>query len=275
MKITVRGIPVHYVEEGEGRPVLVLHGLPSHHRAVSDAIEPVFADRPGWCRIYPDLPGMGLTPAGDWISSHQDMVDVVLGFADAVIPGQRFAIMGSSYGGYLALGVIRARPSQLNGVALLTPASGRPSNRRDLPPHVVFEEDPEAVASVGPDEQLWLQVAVVQTAEALARFRTSIKPGFEAADMPFLDRLEASDPGGFDAADLPARITAPTLLLAGRQDSIVGYAEMLSLLETFPRATLAVLDRAGHALAGEQRALFHALVGEWLDRVEETIPSGS
>ena len=41
------------------------------------------------------------------------------------------------------------------------------------------------------------------------------------------------------------------------------------LLKYYPRATLAVLDRAGHALHMEQSKLFNMLVEEWLDRVRE------
>jgi pimeloyl-ACP methyl ester carboxylesterase len=41
------------------------------------------------------------------------------------------------------------------------------------------------------------------------------------------------------------------------------------LLEHYPRATFAVLDRAGHGLAHEQVALVTALLAEWLDRVAE------
>ncbi len=59
----------------------------------------------------------------------------------------------------------------------------------------------------------------------------------------------------------------PTLMVAGRQDSIVGYAGLWRLLDNYPRATYAVLDHAGHALPHEQRGLLTALMGEWLDRV--------
>ena len=44
------------------------------------------------------------------------------------------------------------------------------------------------------------------------------------------------------------------------------------MLEHFPRATFAVLDRAGHALPHEQPGLIRALVTEWLDRVHEHHP---
>jgi hypothetical protein len=36
----------------------------------------------------------------------------------------------------------------------------------------------------------------------------------------------------------------------------------------FPRATLAVLDAAGHNLQIEQERLFQTLLGDWLDRVQ-------
>jgi pimeloyl-ACP methyl ester carboxylesterase len=61
----------------------------------------------------------------------------------------------------------------------------------------------------------------------------------------------------------------PTLILAGRQDAIVGYAGVWRLLEHYPRATFAVLDRAGHGLVHEQVGLVTALMAEWLDRVRE------
>jgi pimeloyl-ACP methyl ester carboxylesterase len=70
--------------------------------------------------------------------------------------------------------------------------------------------------------------------------------------------------------DHPSRtFEKPTLILTGRQDAHVGYRDTFDIIELYPRATLAVLDRAGHALGVEQESLFHVLINEWLDRVEE------
>jgi hypothetical protein len=55
----------------------------------------------------------------------------------------------------------------------------------------------------------------------------------------------------------------------GRQDSSTGYRDLWQVLEHHPRATFAVLDRVGHNPQIEQRAVFEALVHEWLDRVDE------
>lgn len=61
------------------------------------------------------------------------------------------------------------------------------------------------------------------------------------------------------------------MILTGRQDSLVGYRDAWQLLENYPRGTFAVLDRAGHNAHNEQHQLFNALLGEWLDRVQEIL----
>jgi pimeloyl-ACP methyl ester carboxylesterase len=55
-------------------------------------------------------------------------------------------------------------------------------------------------------------------------------------------------------------------VVAGRQDSTVGYAAAVDLLEHYPLATLAVLDGVGHALPHEKPELLAMLLRDWLDR---------
>ncbi|HYF79594.1 MAG TPA: hypothetical protein VD973_21005 [Symbiobacteriaceae bacterium] len=50
---------------------------------------------------------------------------------------------------------------------------------------------------------------------------------------------------------------------------MVGYTDLFTLTESYPRAAVAVLDRAWHALQIEQAQLFNALVNEWLERLAE------
>lgn len=59
----------------------------------------------------------------------------------------------------------------------------------------------------------------------------------------------------------------PTLIVAGRLDSVVGYAAPADLVHLYPHASLAVVDDAGHALPHEQPDLLRAPVTEWLERV--------
>ena len=270
MQVDVLGLAVNYEEVGAGRPIVLLHGGGADHRLMTVAFEPVFEGRNGWRRIYPDLPGMGRTPAADWIAGEDDMLAVVEGFVDAVVPGaERVTVAGASYGGYLALGLVHRRPEKLDGLALVAPAYRSEGVDDDLPVHQVFARDEAVVASLTEEERLWLGRSVVQVAETLEFFRAGVMPGVRIADFAFLERLEAGPNLSIDvAAPLAAPFPAPTLILAGRQDSVVGWAGAIPLLDSFPRATYAVLDRAGHGVRAEQNILFRALVGEWLDRLE-------
>jgi pimeloyl-ACP methyl ester carboxylesterase len=56
------------------------------------------------------------------------------------------------------------------------------------------------------------------------------------------------------------------LVVAGRRDSFVGYAGAVGLLERYPRATLAVVDEAGHALPHERPAVLAGLLADWVER---------
>ena len=62
----------------------------------------------------------------------------------------------------------------------------------------------------------------------------------------------------------------PTLVVAGRLDSTVGYAAAVDLLDEHPRCTLAVVDDAGHALPHEAPHVLRALLREWLERLERS-----
>ena len=272
---TVRGIPMQYDERGEGRPVLVIHGFGLDRHVSAHALEPIFAARPGagagWRRIYLDMPGHGGTPGPAWLTSEDEMLQVLEEFADAVAAGERLVVIGSSWGGYLAHALANRRAYRIDGLLLIVPLAHAERATRDLPLRTVLVEDPEAIADLQPDEETWLETYTVQDAAMLAKFR-AVKD-LQPPDEPFQERLGPQYALSFEA-ELTAPIAAPTLIVAGRQDAIVGYRDAWPLLDHLPRATFAVLDRAGHGLEDEQTTLFRALAHEWLDRVEEYVAQG-
>ena len=272
MECQVRDITMHYEEAGAGRPLLLLHGWPLDHRHMAHKMEPLFANRTGWRRLYPDLPGMGNTRAADWITSHDQVLDLVIDFMDTVAPGERFVAAGTSYGGYLARGLVYYRGAQMDGLLLTVPSINEEAAEPHLPQHRVLREDRAFLAALAPDEQRMREYIVVQSMELLTEFRRVMSPARAIADYAFLERLDQHPTFSFDVDALPTPFPAPALFLTGRHDSGQGYHLAYQLLDNYPRATFAVLDRAGHALAFEQKTLFRALVSEWLDRVEEYAP---
>jgi pimeloyl-ACP methyl ester carboxylesterase len=270
MECRLEDIPLYYEVVGEGRPIIMLHGWPLDHRHMMSELEPVFQHRDGWKRLYPDLPGMGRTPGRNWITHQDQMLDIALDFIDSVIPGQRFVVAGTSYGGYLARGVVHERSGLMDGLLLAVPVIHADESERTLPPAVTLVEDPALILELKPTEAEAMQgIAVVQSRELLEWLRANVFPAIEAADQAFLSTVRENYAFSFDVDQLPEPFAGPTLILMGRQDGVCGCRDAWGIMEDYPRATFAVLDRAGHGLAVEQRCLFNALVDDWLDRVDE------
>jgi pimeloyl-ACP methyl ester carboxylesterase len=272
MKCQVRDVSVHYEVRGNGRPLLMLHGNPTDHRSMMGAFEPIFQDREGWQRIYLDLPGMGLTPGAEWIRGTDEMLLVIEDFIEQMMRRQSFVVAGMSYGGYLARGLLKNMPEWLDGLMLLVPAMTADARQRQLPPKTVLVHEPDALTDVSSDmvEPL-LRNMVVLTARTVQRVANELAPGLMIADHAFLAEVRKHYSFSFDMDELAVPFEKPVLIVTGRHDNITGYQEAGSLLEQCPRATYAVLDRAGHGVFIEQETLFNVLVSEWLDRVEEYV----
>jgi pimeloyl-ACP methyl ester carboxylesterase len=275
MQVIVKSIPIHYEEFGTGIPIVMLHGWPSDHRLMVAQMEPLFQHRSGWRRIYPDLPGMGQTPSAPWITHQEHMLEIVVAFLQQVAPDQRYVVAGSSYGGYLARGLVHEHGAGIDGVCLLVPAVETDKTKQHLPPQQVLVEDPQFLSALRPDEAEFSKMVVVQSAERLRFIRSFIQPALAVADHAFLKRLGKNYAFSFPVDQLATPFPGPALILTGRQDSNCGYREAWALLDNYPRGTFAVLDRAGHGLGIEQKGLFLALTQEWLDRVEEYIAQKS
>ncbi len=267
--VEIQGIPIAYEVHGEGAPILLIHGWSADRRYMLADLEPVFAVRPGWRRIYLDLPGHGATPAPLWLSTQDQMLSIVTGFVDAVLPPEPFVVAGNSYGGYLTLALIRSIPDRLRGAALLVPDVPGQDGARDLPAPVAIAPDASIFDDLAPDEE-WIPGALpVHDRRMLDEIRAHDMPAYRAADDAFLARLEA-DYLLTGAAGRPGPpFERPSLILTGRQDARVGFLGAWGLVEELPRATYAVLDLAGHHLGRIERPeLFRALVGDWLERVD-------
>jgi pimeloyl-ACP methyl ester carboxylesterase len=271
MEATIKGIPVYYEVIGSGTPVFMIHGWSVDHRLMSGCMEPVFADlSTEYQRIYFDLPGMGKTPSADWIDGSDRMLEVVLGLIDTLLPKQHFLLAGESFGGYLARGVIKARREWVDGLLLICPAVSEDTRLRNLPPFTVLEKDEGLLARLTEEElNYFTGINVIQNERVWLRFKEEVIPALKVADYAFLENTLSKHVMFKENVDIIEQpYPQPTLFLMGHQDNSVGYRDHWQLIENFPRATFAILDKAGHNLQIEADILFPALVKDWLDRVE-------
>ncbi|MFH8389130.1 3-oxoadipate enol-lactonase [Streptomyces sp. NPDC018036] len=200
-----------------------------------------------WDRVVPELsaahrvvrwnlPGHGGSPAGAIGpgATVADLAALVLELADSLDIG-RFAYAGVSLGGAVGLHLAVHHPERISSLAVICSSA----HFNGAKP---WEERAELVRREGLEP-------LVATADA--RWFTA---GFTVPDL-VRDQREA-DPGAyaaccdalaaFDIRDRLASITAPTLLIAGREDPATPPAHLREIADAVPGAALVEIPGASH-----------------------------
>lgn len=271
MFLEIEHVKIYYEALGEGTPVFLLHGFGCDHRLMTGCLEPVFQSHPGYRRIYPDLPGMGASDAPMDKSSSDELLQLLISLIDQLAEGP-FLLAGESYGGYLAQGILSSLAPRVDGLLLICPVVDPENLDRGLSKSA-RDYDNRFLSTLSPqDRESFCRYAVIANETTYQRYRQEVASGQNVANPRFLEELSRRYALAFDGEEPRSRqkFEKPALFLAGRQDVCVGYRDLLPLLDSFPRATLSVLDMAGHCLQIERPALFNSLVGDWLCRVAQS-----
>lgn len=257
------------LSRGTGTPLLALHGFPLTHHSLLP-LDAVFASVGSWRRIYVDLPGLGESAGSSDVDGYQAVLDAVKRFVDDEIGAEPFAIFGYSFGGILARSLAQEFGEQVLGLGFLAPVI------IDDPAQSVFPERRTLVTEPGllerlsaADRKTYTATSVVETTENWEAFARFILPALAEIDEPTLARITSST----DLRGIPEPegyvFDRPAVFLHGRQDDMAGYVDAFHVLDHYPRATYAVLDRAGHNLHLDHPDLVESLVRDWLLRTDE------
>jgi pimeloyl-ACP methyl ester carboxylesterase len=244
---------------GVGYPIVCLPWFSLDRSVMAAALEPAIADPTGWQRIYVDLPGCGQSPSGP--EDSDGVVEVLVDFLDREIGSARPLLAGCSYGGYLAAALARRHPQHIAGLLLVCHGTKIRVEDRDLPTGPA--EADAWLDQVPADLRDHLSMAIgnrrPQVAERVAAVLSAARQG----DAYYLQRLRTT---GYQLSDeaSTAVYTGPTLVVAGRDDRIAGYADQFRSLACYPQATFAAIAGAGHYLPFEYPNVFAALVRQWL-----------
>lgn len=194
------------------------------------------------------------------LNSNNDVVNVLCDFIERVTDGSAL-VLGHSYGAYLARGVAARRPDLVDGLALICPFA---KHATQVPELAVIRQDDDACNELDSEHRGGFEAYfVVRTRATARRYRDHVVPGMGRADEAALGRIFAdmSRDMGEDRFDKPA------LIVAGRQDSTVGYRDAVQLLDRYPKASIAVVEGAGHAVLHEYPELMAAHLRHWLQRL--------
>lgn len=258
--------------EGNGPPVVFLHGWLMDHCDEFATYDAIFAAR-GYKRIYFDLPGMGRS---DDVAPPHDLDGYADLIADAIrdeIGDQAFLLSGTSAGALIACGVAARMGDQLAGLLLRVPLVHGPDEARRLEPVPVLHSDADLVAGLSRRSRAMLGAApLIQRQDwidaQLDKLESRVLPAMRRAKSRDLQHLR-TDPARYEMRQLARQSDVPTLVLIARQDDNVGWHDAMQRFADWPRATIALLDAAGHEFPlRHQMPLAGALVQDWLDRVD-------
>jgi 3-oxoadipate enol-lactonase / 4-carboxymuconolactone decarboxylase len=235
----------HQVDGSAANPALILGPSLGTSLAVWDRQVPALARSRRVIRY--DLPGHGGSPSGLLSATGATIADVgqlVLALADS-LGVDRFAYAGISVGGAVGLWLAAHHPERVESLAVICSAA-RIGNPAD------WLARAELVRSKGTSP-------IADT--AATRWFT---PAFATApaSLALVADLRAADPGDYAAlcealatfdlrAELP-RITAPTLVIAGREDPVIPPDRARELADGIPGASLTEVARASHLAGVEQ-----------------------
>ena len=240
-RLAVNGVTLAVEVRGDGPAVLFIHGYPLDHTIWTHQI----AALEGWCRIAPDLRGMGRSDAPDlgysmetYAADLAELLDL-LGARDVVL-------VGLSMGGYVAFEFLRRWRQRVRGLVLVDTKAEADSAEarasRDAAAAVAREEGAGAVALSMLPKVLGASTLAGATAtveRVRAMMAATPVAGIVGALGAMRDRPD-STPLLAGLADLP------TLVLVGDEDQLTPPAQARAMAEAIPGASLVVIRSAGH-----------------------------
>jgi pimeloyl-ACP methyl ester carboxylesterase len=222
--------------------------------------EPALSGHVDTKRVYLSLPGCGSAPLPE--VSSDAILDVLVDWVRSELGAQSFALVGYSYGGYLAAGLARRLGAQIDRLLLVCSGVKIIPGERDLSgvlpaqqesgwldecPVELHEHLTEAVGRQHREVGARLAAAFGRTAEADENFIAQLRGRYRLSDE--LDLMPLEQPATF---------------IAGRRDRIAGFRDQFAAAERCSRANYLLFAEAGHYLPAETPQEFAAAVRHWL-----------
>lgn len=266
--VTINGLLFHYLAQGFGPAVMLLHGLGSCGEDWLLLQAPTLSQH--YRVLMPDLRGHGRSakPPGPYTVSQ--MADDMAGFLE-VLGVDSAHVVGLSLGGAVAQALAVRHPEQVRSLVLVnTFAYLRPKGWTEWRYTLI-----RILA-------LFIGLSPHARVEAQELFP---HPGQAGLRRVAYQRLCANDPAAYRAALLAAtkydgrrdlgRIRAPTLVIAGSEDTVVPLRAKEELAAGISGAQLVVIPRSGHATPSDQPVAFNRAVLDFLRKVDAEVQTRS
>jgi pimeloyl-ACP methyl ester carboxylesterase len=248
----IDGLTVHYVRQGRGPVIVLVHGLGGFAESWRGTIE-VLGARADVLAL--DLPGFGLSAKPRNRYDLEFFVRALHGFLEATGVGQA-SLVGHSLGGAVAVAYALAHPARIDRLALLSAVVPGFDYRPSWLYRLAAVRGVGELASLCGTRRLY-RAAVARCfhaptregVDALVDWNYAARTAWEAkaAYLATLRDVRGDfEHSGEAYRRVAGTLALPVLLVHGRQDPIVHAGHCATVAKGFRRASVRWLDACGH-----------------------------
>lgn len=262
-QLNVNGVQLLLQESGSGPGLLFLHGWTLDHRMWKHQTGPLG----GYFRVIAvDRRGFGRSSGiPDLTREPEDIASVMelLGVGRAVL-------CAASQAGRIAMHFALAYPEKLRALVLQGPAlDGMPEPASD-PGYVPFAEYAQLIRSGAVEEfrKRWLNHPFLRLPEGRIDLHAEVEE--MVCDCPCLDLRQAgvTSPGAApDITGMLSRISAPTLIIAGTEETPHRKTIARTLLREIPGARFTEISGGGHLINMIDPEVYNQTLLEFLNNL--------
>ena len=251
---TVRALDLdtNYHEQGDGAPVILLHGSGPGVSAWTNWKRVLPALASDFRVIAPDMAGFGYTERNPELSYDIKLwVKHLIAFLDA-LGIQKASLVGNSFGGSLALAASARFPERFDRLVLM----GTPCDKFAMTPglragwfYTPSRETMRETIAHFPYDKSMITDELVED-----RYQASLIPGAQEGLRKLL--VKPADEGDTPLSGMPEAVVAgiqhPALVLHGREDHVIPVEMGIRLARTMPNAQLHMFGKCGHWVQSER-----------------------
>ena len=278
-RLDLGGYAMHYLDEGKGETVLMVHGNPTwsfYFREVVKALSPDFR-----C-IVPDHIGMGLSDRpgdGRYKYTLKSRVDDLDALMERVAPTGSVTLIVHDWGGMIGMSWAVRHPERIKAIVALNTSCFR------LPPEKAFPKGLEIMRGALTGIPLrafgFVRRVVLRSCTAKVTLAPEVMDGYHAPydgwkesravhrfvqDIP----LQPGDPAWDTVVDTESRLgtlaDAPMLLAWGLKDWVFDEAFLNGWIKRFPKSAVKRFPDSGHFLLEDSGAEVVSLIKDFVSR---------
>ncbi len=240
-----------YVEEGEGDVLMLLHGL---FGALSNFFDIIESFKQTHKVVIPILPLYDLPIEETTVGGYVDYVERFVAYKGY----DKVTVLGNSLGGHIALIYALANPDKINGVVLTGSSGLFESAMGDTYPKRGDYEYIKKKAELTFYDPKFASKELVDELFDIVNDRNKVIRVLATAKSAIRQNL----------TEEVSKITAPTLLIWGNNDTITPPFVGEEFHKLIPNSQLLFIDKCGHAPMMEQPEEFNRYLGKFLNEIK-------